>query len=98
MKKPQIETGKGNCALRLSRLQDFNRDLVAQAFLRDGAMIDLSPDWNASFRIWEVSATDDRGNTEAIAGFHLYAEALQFVDGLCLLAEMKEKAEALSHE
>lgn len=98
MKKPQIETGKGNCALRLSRLQDFNKDLVAQAFLRDGLLIDLFPTWNESFRIWEISATDDGGNAEAVAGFHLYTEALQFVDGLCLLAEMKEKAEALSRE
>ena len=84
--------------MRESRLQEFNRDLVAQAFLRDGAMIDISPEWNDSFRIWEVSATDDRGNAEAIAGFHLYTEALKFVDGLCLMAEMKEKAEALSNE
>lgn len=98
MSKNTTANGQGQCALRDSRLQDFNRDLVAQAFLRDGAMIDLSPEWNDSFRIWEVSATDDRGNAEAIAGFFIYAEALQFIEGLCLMAEMKEKAEALSRE
>ena len=93
-----IANGQGQCALRDSRLQEFNRDLVARAFLEDGLCIDLSPEWNDLFRIWEVSATDDRGNAEAIAGFFVYAEALQFIDGLCLLLEMKGKTEALSNE
>ena len=90
--KTNTENGQGDSALRDSRLQDFNRDLVAKAFLEDKLSIDLSPEWNDSFRIWEVSATDDRGNVEAIAGFFIYAEALQFIDSL------EEKAEALSNE
>jgi hypothetical protein len=85
-------------AFRKSRLQSFNRDLVAGAFLRDGLSIDLSPTWNNSLLLWEVSATEESGNCEAIASFETEKEGKSFIDGLCLLAEMKEKAEKLSHE
>lgn len=89
MKKPQTTTGKGNCALRLSRLHNFNKDLVEQAFLRDGLLIDLFPVWNNSLFIWEVSATDESGNCEAIASFETEKEGQRFIDGLLLLAEVK---------
>lgn len=82
MSKNTIANGQGQCALRDSLVQEFNRDLVAQAFLRDGCGIDLSPNWNDSFRIWTVSATNENGNAEAIVGFFIYAEALQFINGL----------------
>jgi NAD-dependent SIR2 family protein deacetylase len=85
-------------AFRKSRLQSFNRELVAEAFLRDGLSIDLSPTWNNSLFLWEVSATEESGNCEAIASFETEKEGKSFIDGTCLLSEMKEKAEKLSHE
>lgn len=85
----QKMTGKGNCALRLSRLQKFNRNLVAQAFLRDGCMIDISPERNDSFSVWQVSATEENGRCEAVASFQTEKEGQEFIDGLLLLSGVK---------
>ena len=91
------ENGQGNlCALDNS--EKFNQELVAQAFLRDGCMINFLPCSNDYRGTWDVNANDESGNCEASASFSTYKEALRFIDGLCLLAEMKEKAEALSRE
>ena len=67
---------------RESRLQRFNRDLVAEAFLRDGLLIDPSPTWNNYLLIWEVSATEEGGNCEAIASFETEKEGQSFIDAL----------------
>lgn len=89
MSKTAQANGQGQCALRLSRLQEFNRDLVAQAFLRDGCMIDLFPERNDSFSVWEVSATEESGRCEAIASFQTEKEGQRFIDGLLLLSGVK---------
>jgi hypothetical protein len=97
-------TGTGNLSavrfsdFRKTRLEKFNQDLVAQAFLRDSELLGLEPSFNPSFNTWEVCACDERGNSEASAAFETAEKAQRFIDGLLLLAEMKEKAESLSHE
>ena len=83
---------------RKSRLQSFNRELVAEAFLRDGLLVDLSPAWNNSLLLWEVAATEECGNCEAIASFETEKEGQGFIDGLCLLAEIKEKAKKVKNK
>lgn len=84
-------TGTGDSAVR----KDFDRDLVANAFLRDGLSIDISPEWNGPLALWQVSATVENGNCEASATFKTEKEGRVFIDGLLMLAEAKERARTL---
>ena len=58
----------------------FNVELVAAAFLKQGAFVDMSPVWNG--RAWAVNATDESGNSYAEAFFKTADCAQKFTDWL----------------
>jgi hypothetical protein len=101
MSKTTKANGQGQCALqtfsefRNSCLQGFNHELVSEAFLEGGLLIDPSPIWNNYLLVWEVSATEECGNCEAIASFETEKEGQSFIDGLLLLAATKKGGESL---
>lgn len=43
-------------------------------------LIDLSPYWNEYSNEWEVSESDERGNTLEVYGFNTEDDALNFIN------------------